>query len=149
MALAALPSDSSGSLSRLLVLALDACSDGVIVFDDGGAVVYANPTGRAFIANAGVRPGEDRGMLQRMLEERGARAVPLKAGASQYGQAVYLPGPTSDTLADRERRAIIETLEATQWRYSETARRLGISRTTLWRRVRTYGLARRQSASSV
>ena len=149
MAFAASAQDSSAPLSRLLALALDACGDGVIVFDDGGSVVYANAPGRAFIAGAGARPGGERAVLHRLLEDKRARTIPLKAGAAQYGEAVFLPGPAGDTLADRERRAIIETLEATQWRFSETARRLGISRTTLWRRVRTYGLARRESAASV
>lgn len=133
----------------MLALALDGCSDGVIVFDDGGSVVYANSPARAFIATSGVRPGGERAALSRLLEDRGARVIPLRAGTAQYGEAVYLPGPAGDTLADRERRAIIETLEATRWRFSETARRLGISRTTLWRRVRTYGLARRNGAASL
>ena len=34
----------------------------------------------------------------------------------------------------------LDTLEATQGKLAETARRLGISRTTLWRRLREYGL---------
>lgn len=150
MAVASVSSESpAGSLSKLLALALDACADGVIVFDDAGSAVYANPPARAFLANAGVRSGVERTAIQRLLDEKGARAIPLKAGAAQFGEAVYLPGPTGDTLADREKRAIIETLEATRWRFSETARRLGISRTTLWRRVRTYGLARRNGAVSL
>jgi transcriptional regulator of acetoin/glycerol metabolism len=150
MAAASLQSESSsGSLTKLLALALDACGDGVVVFDDAGAVVYANPPARTFLSTAVVRPGAERASLQPLLDERAARAIPLRAGSAQFGEAVFLPGRAGDTLADRERRAIIETLEATRWRLSETARRLGISRTTLWRRVRTYGLARRGDTASV
>jgi len=54
---------------------------------------------------------------------------------------VFLPdGVDSPTLADRERQAILDTLEVTHGKLAETARRLGISRTTLWRRLRAYGL---------
>src|SRR2546425_1202495 len=42
--------------------------------------------------------------------------------------------------AGRERQAILDTLEVTHGKLAETARRLGISRTTLWRRLRAYGL---------
>src|SRR5256884_1759115 len=35
---------------------------------------------------------------------------------------------------------IFDTLEVTHGKLAETARRLGISRTTLWRRLRAYGL---------
>ena len=59
------------------------------------------------------------------------------------GEAVYLPvesGPKS--LADQERQAIVDTLDKTGWRLAESARLLGISRTTLWRRLKAYGLHR-------
>ena len=41
---------------------------------------------------------------------------------------------------ERERQAILDTLQVTHGKLAETARRLGISRTTLWRRLRAYGL---------
>jgi transcriptional regulator of acetoin/glycerol metabolism len=59
------------------------------------------------------------------------------------GEAMFLPaieGPT--TLADREKQAIVRTLDVHEWRLAETAKALGISRTTLWRRLRAYGLHR-------
>jgi len=63
----------------------------------------------------------------------------------ELGEALFLPSggaaPTNgSTLADRERQAILETLQATRGRLAEAARRLGISRTTLWRRLRAYGV---------
>jgi transcriptional regulator of acetoin/glycerol metabolism len=72
----------------------------------------------------------------------GGRVAPLRAGTASLGEVVFLP-PGADqprTLADRERQAIVDTLQGTHGRLAETARRLGISRTTLWRRLRAYGL---------
>ncbi len=41
-----------------------------------------------------------------------------------------------------EREVILKILNDTRWNYQKTALRLGMSRTTLWRRVREYGLAK-------
>ncbi len=142
------PEFPSVASPRLLALALEACGDGVFVFDDAGSLAYANAAARSFLQRAGAAAGARRDELAQLLEKAGARVIPLRSGLAHFGEAVYLPGVVSaDTLADRERRAIVETLEATRWRLSETARRLGISRTTLWRRVRSYGLVRRGSAA--
>lgn len=46
------------------------------------------------------------------------------------------PGPAAAAEIARIRKA----LEATRFRRSEAARRLGMSRTTLWRKMREYGL---------
>jgi len=51
-----------------------------------------------------------------------------------------ISGPT--TLADREKEAIVRTLDSHGWKLAETAKSLGISRTTLWRRLKAYGLHR-------
>ena len=56
------------------------------------------------------------------------------------GEAAILAGNGPQTLAERERQAILDTLQDTSGKLAETARRLGISRTTLWRRLKTYGL---------
>jgi PAS domain S-box-containing protein len=50
--------------------------------------------------------------------------------------AALLPRPLAENDADRLRYA----LEANRWNESQTARVLGISRTTLWRRMRRFGL---------
>src|SRR5690606_20355803 len=48
-----------------------------------------------------------------------------------------------DTLrATQEKRALLEALEASGWRKGVAAERLGISRSTLWRRLREFGLGR-------
>lgn len=41
---------------------------------------------------------------------------------------------------DNERSRIIAALEASRWRRDAAARSLGISRATLWRKMREYGL---------
>ena len=73
----------------------------------------------------------------------GGRLAPIRVGSLELGEAIFLPrreGPT--TLAEREKDAIVRSLEAHNWRLAETAKTLGISRTTLWRRLRAYGLHR-------
>ena len=81
--------------------------------------------------------------LMPRLAALGGRVRPLRAGTLEMGEAMFLPaveGPT--TLADREKQAIVRTLDVHEWRLAETAKALGISRTTLWRRLRAYGLHR-------
>ncbi|MHB8763402.1 MAG: helix-turn-helix domain-containing protein, partial [Deferrisomatales bacterium] len=43
-----------------------------------------------------------------------------------------------------ERRTIVAALEATGWSKGEAAQRLGLSRTTLWRRMRDLGIRDRR-----
>src|SRR5207302_4431214 len=79
--------------------------------------------------------------LRERLMAFGGRARTLKQGSMELGEAVFLPeGDHGRTLAERERQAILDTLEVTHGKLAETARRLGISRTTMWRRLRSYGL---------
>lgn len=123
---------------------LESIREGVVVFDGDGHVLYANPEGQRSIANGGGSSNGDsnRDELLPRLSALGARVLPLRVPDLQSGSAAVIP-PKLDrgrTLAERERQAIIDTLEATQGKLAETARRLGISRTTLWRRLREYGL---------
>ena len=53
------------------------------------------------------------------------------------------PAPAAPaTLAANEKQTILDRLETTGWKLTETARQLGISRTTLWRRLKEYGVRR-------
>jgi AraC-like DNA-binding protein len=127
--------------SPLAKALLDGFSEGVIVFDVEGRLLYANQPARD--ALAGMDLPEDAPDLLPRLAALGGRLRPLRVGALELGEAMFIPGiegPT--TLADREKEAIVKTLDANNWKLAETARHLGISRTTLWRRLKAYGLHR-------
>ena len=84
--------------------------------------------------------GAARGLTRRIIA-LGGRPAALRSNGTALGEAVFLPqGDEARTLAERERQAIVDTLQGTSGRLAETARRLGISRTTLWRRLKAYGL---------
>ena len=115
--------------------------EGVIVFDSYGRMVYANQRGRRTLDALGDGVSHRGENVRERLIAFGGRARTLKQGSVELGEVVFLPdGVDSPTLADRERQAILDTLEVTHGKLAETARRLGISRTTLWRRLRAYGL---------
>jgi DNA-binding NtrC family response regulator len=52
------------------------------------------------------------------------------------------PEAAAHTLDEREKRHIAETLAAEGWRVSAAARRLGVSRSALYRKIQEYGLRR-------
>ena len=61
------------------------------------------------------------------------------------GGVVLGPAPRLErahTLADTERAHIIQTLERCSWNHSRAAETLGIGRTTLWRKLKEYGIDR-------
>lgn len=130
-----------GLFSPLARSLLDRFAEAVVLFDPDGRLAYANAAGRKVLDSLSRGNGVDTASLLPRLGRLGGRVERIEAGSVVLGHAVYVPvhdGP--DTLADQERRAIVETLNATGWKLTETARRLGISRTTLWRRLRAWGV---------
>ncbi len=67
-------------------------------------------------------------------------SAPLQTGTADYGvNAAGAPAP----LRDVERQQILAALEKTGWHRGKTAEMLGISPSTLYRRLRDYNLERR------
>jgi transcriptional regulator of acetoin/glycerol metabolism len=121
------------TFSPLVRAAIDSVTEGVVIFDQQGRVLYANTSARRVI------DGQN-GDVRNRLQSLGARFAPLKNGTQSLGEAAILPPTGALTLAERERQAISDTLQDTSGKLAETARRLGISRTTLWRRLKSYGM---------
>ena len=69
-----------------------------------------------------------------------AAAAPDAAGAAAAGQ----PAPVTPPLREVERQQILAALEQTGWHRGKTAEILGISPSTLYRRLRDYNLTKRQ-----
>jgi lambda repressor-like predicted transcriptional regulator len=130
-----------GLFSPLARSLLDRFGEAVVLFDPDGRLAYANSAGRRLLDGLSRGNGLDTASLLPRLGRMGGRVERIEAGSVVLGHAVYVPVPsTPDTLAEQERRAIVETLNSTGWKLTETARRLGISRTTLWRRLRAWGI---------
>jgi transcriptional regulator with GAF, ATPase, and Fis domain len=62
-------------------------------------------------------------------------------GASATHPATVPPAPPVAVRSDAERSALEAALQAHRWCRADTARALGLSRSTLWRRMRDLGLA--------
>ena len=135
------PQPAGLSLAPLDQAVIESIRDGVVVFDPQGRVVYANEHARRAAGIDGEAAAHEANGLRARLLSLGGHASALRSGTAQLGEVVFLPGPEQPhTLADRERQAIVDTLRDSSGRLAETARRLGISRTTLWRRLKAYGL---------
>ena len=138
-------------LLNVVILVIALCMAGVVwsapmgtAFTYQGRLTDANsPAEVALDTVAGETPRNAEQLVPE-LARLGARFAPLRVGDLKVGDAVYLPdaGEKVETLAERERDAILQTLEGHGWRLAQSARALGISRTTLWRRLKEYGLRR-------
>ncbi len=127
--------------SPLAKALLNGFSEGVVVFDPNGKILYASQPARELLDTP--IELEDATSLQPKLAAIGGRVRSLKAGSVVLGEAMFIPGGSGPaTLADREREAIVKSLDAHNWKLAETAKYLGISRTTLWRRLKAYGIHR-------
>jgi len=120
---------------------LDQVADGVVVLDGGGRPLFVNESARLLLGVPLPETIAGNELRDRALAH-GGRRVPLPIESGIPGEAVVVPAAGEGTLAERERLAILAALDATHGRLAESARRLGISRTTLWRRLKAYGLER-------
>lgn len=61
---------------------------------------------------------------------------------NSFSRSLLLPSHdfSKDYLLATEKKALLETLEVNRWRIQDTANSLQISRTTLWRKLRKYGV---------
>jgi transcriptional regulator of acetoin/glycerol metabolism len=121
------------TFSPLARAVVDSVPEGVVIFDQQGRMLYANTAARRVIEG-------QNGDVRNRLQSLGARFTTLKNGMQPLGEAAILSSSGPLTLAERERQAITATLQDTSGKLAETARRLGISRTTLWRRLKSYGM---------
>ena len=115
---------------------LDARDEAAAIFGAHGELLYLNRAAQTTLPPATITPSIDSGLVRAVLDARGGDVVPLHADAQVLGEMIVVPHPNGGTLAERERDAIHETLRQTDGRLAQAARRLGISRTTLWRRLR-------------
>jgi two-component system nitrogen regulation response regulator GlnG/two-component system response regulator HydG len=87
----------------------------------------------------------DKDLPEFMFKNHLLLAAPQGAQGASAGECLKLVTSESVlTLADLERQYIARALDVHKSNYSETARKLGISRSTLWRKVREYGLEKKE-----
>ncbi|MFI8225563.1 sigma-54-dependent Fis family transcriptional regulator [Pseudomonas sp. NPDC085632] len=63
----------------------------------------------------------------------------------QGSPAVFAVKESDHPLEDAERSALLNVLEQTRWHMTHTAQQLGVSRNTLYRKLRKHGIERRVS----
>ena len=78
-----------------------------------------------------------------LCRERAAERPQNPSRADQSAGAASQPDrDTRPLLQDAERQALMETLEAKHWHLTRVAEHLGISRNTLYRKLRKHGITR-------
>jgi len=120
-------------LPAVLRALLDCRDEEIAVFEIRSNALHVNLAAQLTLPPTGFL---DSAVLRAHFVTRGGQAVPLHADGKVVGEMIIVRRPPGRTLADEEREAIRETLQQTRGRRADTARRLGISRTTLWRRLR-------------
>jgi len=68
----------------------------------------------------------------------------VDATTAPHGRA-SAPGPQLSRTSDAEREELRAALDAHQWHRGDTAQALGMSRNTLWRKMRELGIQRRRA----
>ena len=115
---------------------------------DGAAEALAN--GAADYLIKPLRPKEIVARIQALFQRRRMRAQlaelegKLKAHmngvAHEYGEDDSRTAPMARALGNHERQLVMDAVSRNPGHLDQAARDLGISRTTLWRRMRKYGI---------
>jgi transcriptional regulator with PAS, ATPase and Fis domain len=69
----------------------------------------------------------------------------LSKDLPQYLFQTPLPPPEFATLQDYEKSLILKTLQETNWNKHKTSKKLNINRSTLYGKIKRYGLEKRQN----
>ncbi|OGF48750.1 MAG: hypothetical protein A2044_02880 [Candidatus Firestonebacteria bacterium GWA2_43_8] len=64
----------------------------------------------------------------------------IEGPKGEFAEERQILGKEFETIASMEKRLISETLEKTKNNHTITAKKLGISRSTLWRKMKEYGI---------
>jgi PAS domain S-box-containing protein len=84
--------------------------------------------------------------LPREVHHARTGLMQIAPGAARAaGEVLHLDVKSDDPLREVEREAILKVLGQCGWQLGVAARRLHMSRTTLWRRMKRYGIERRQA----
>ncbi|WP_054913726.1 sigma-54-dependent Fis family transcriptional regulator [Pseudomonas sp. NBRC 111127] len=107
------------------------CEGGRITFPDLPAIVRSNtgPVGPGAPAKPSAQPTQGEGV------------APVR-GLARSHRSDNGPGEGTEVLQDAERQALIEVLQAKHWHLTRVAEHLGISRNTLYRKLRKHGITR-------
>jgi len=124
---------STTPLPPILCALLDWRDEEIVVFGIRRDTLHVNLAARSTLPPP---PMDDSAELRAHFVARGGEAVPLQVSERVLGEMIIVRRPTGRTWAEQEREAIREALQRTRGSRVDAARRLGISRTTLWRRMR-------------
>lgn len=72
----------------------------------------------------------------------GLEDLPAMIRSARPAVAQAIEEPSEHPLKDAERLALLTALEQTRWHMTHTAEQLGVSRNTLYRKLRKHGIAR-------
>jgi len=72
----------------------------------------------------------------------GLEDLPAMIRSARPTMAQVVEEPSEHPLEDAERLALLNALEHTRWHMTNTAEQLGVSRNTLYRKLRKHGIAR-------